>query len=660
MRKNLFGFNIIVMIYILSLATGYALFGGSLFVNGTASTVEYYDGVKLPTEPVRLDSVNNTYYIGTELTGIPFSSEEWVDDTYTLNFQKSGDMVPNLKKEQQTSYTVSFTNPTVLSYTDNNIEIEILDDTENEIVSANSIVSKLVVNKGETVDVTFNINTKFTSVNTNNSVKAKISYMLQGSRRYFYFIVNYIGDPNYRKDAVLTTGGNFQKLLNTYKANITEVTFDANTLEVGSYVAMYDISSDGDGTVLGVIKDDSNNSGKYILHIMFDNDIIYGNSDSSNLFYQFSSLTGINNISVFDTSKIVNMYRMFRNCVKLNDLNLSNFNTENVTNMSQIFTNCSILSRLDVSNFNTSNVSEMSAMFYGCSQITELDLTNFDTSKVTNMYEMFTSCKKLESLIISNFNTSNVKLMNEMFQDCVSLKNLDLSNFDTSNVTNMAYMFKNCNKLENLNLSNFNTSKVTNMTFFLSGCANLTELNLSNFNTSKVTNMYAMFHQCSKLRNVSIDNFNTTSVSNFGYMFNGCELLTEINVNVLNTSNAKNMEFMFGNCSALKQLNLRGFDTSKVTNIGYMFYNCTELAELDVSNFNTFNVTQITRMFQNCLKLTSIDLSSFDLTNVTNTDNVFADCQNLTTVYVKTQSDLEKLSSSIGKPDNVVVQLKNA
>ena len=102
MRKNLFGFNIIVMIYILSLATGYALFGGSLFVNGTASTVEYYDGVKLPTEPVRLDSVNNTYYIGTELTGIPFSSEEWVDDTYTLNFQKSGDMVPNLKKDLKT------------------------------------------------------------------------------------------------------------------------------------------------------------------------------------------------------------------------------------------------------------------------------------------------------------------------------------------------------------------------------------------------------------------------------------------------------------------------------------------------------------------------------------------------------------------------------
>ena len=531
MRKNLFGFNIIVMIYILSLATGYALFGGSLFVNGTASTVEYYDGVKLPTEPVRLDSVNNTYYIGTELTGIPFSSEEWVDDTYTLNFQKSGDMVPNLKKEQQASYTVSFTNPTVLSYTDNNIEIEILDDTENEILSANAVVSKLVVNKGETVDVTFNINTKFTSVNTNNSVKAKISYMLQGSRRYFYFIVNYIGDPNYRKDAVLTTGGNFQNLISTYKANITEVTFDANTLEVGSYVAMYDISSDGDGTVLGVIKDDSNNSGKYILHIMFDNDIIYGNSDSGLLFSQFTNLSKINNINLLNTSKVTYMGDMFYNCSNLTSLDLSSFDTSNVLQMGYMFAKCSKLLSLNINNFNTSKVTNMRNMFGECASLTSLDLSNFNTSKVTNMSEMFTSCSKLTNLVISSFDTSNVTNMGVMFSGCKQLSTLDLSNFNTSKVISMADMFQGCNNLVSLNISSFDTSKITNMRYIIANCTKLSTLDLSNFDTSSVTLMDYMFMKCLNLTTLDISNFNTKKVTNMSAMFNGCSKITSLNLN---------------------------------------------------------------------------------------------------------------------------------
>ena len=74
----------------------------------------------------------------------------------------------------------------------------------------------------------------------------------------------------------------------------------------------------------------------------------------------------------------------------------------------------------------------------------------------------------------------------------------------------------------------------------------------------------------------------------------------------------------------------------------------------------TSNVLRVDSMFKYCYKISTLDLSSFNLTNVTNTDGMFYYCSILTTVYAKTQSDLEKLSSSSGKPDNVVVQLKNA
>ena len=196
----------------------------------------------------------------------------------------------------------------------------------------------------------------------------------------------------------------------------------------------------------------------------------------------------------------------------LEDLNLSIFNTSNVTSMKKMFAYCSSLTSLDLSNFNTSNVTSMDDLFWQCESLTDLDLSGFTTSNVTDMSSMFYGCSSLTSLKLSNFNTSNVTDMRFMFYNCSSLTILDLSGFNTSNVTDMSDMFYSCSSLISLDLSSFNTLNVTDMGSMFSGCSSLTSLDLSNFNTSKVKIMQDMFYGCLKLQTeINIMNASTTA-----------------------------------------------------------------------------------------------------------------------------------------------------
>ena len=206
-------------------------------------------------------------------------------------------------------------------------------------------------------------------------------------------------------------------------------------------------------------------------------DTIVANADCQMMFYGFSSLTSIENLSMLDTRNATTMSGMFQGCTSLTNLVLQGFDTSKVTNMAYMFFECSNLISLDLSRFNTSSVTDMQAMFYGCSNLISLDLQSFNTSSVTNMEYMFNKCKQLTEL--------------------------DIQNFDTSEVTRMTGMFQGCTSITSLDLQSFNTALVTDMTFMFSGCSNLTELNIQSFDTSKVNNMYCMFSDCRSI--ISID-----------------------------------------------------------------------------------------------------------------------------------------------------------
>ncbi|MCR5454751.1 MAG: BspA family leucine-rich repeat surface protein, partial [Bacteroidales bacterium] len=221
----------------------------------------------------------------------------------------------------------------------------------------------------------------------------------------------------------------------------------------------------------------------------------------SNLFYGFTNLESIENLSYLYTANVTDMNNMFSDCKKLTAIDLSKFNTTNVTSMYQMFCNCAELTSLDLSSFNTEKVTDMNGMFYNCSALTTLDLSSFNTANVTYMYQMFYFCSALTTLNLRSFNTENVTDMSSMFYRCSALTTLDLSRFKTAKVTDMSQMFCNCAALESLDLSSFNTANVTKMDHMFQGCSSLTTILVSSdWSTSndQLSSSY-MFSYCGKL-----------------------------------------------------------------------------------------------------------------------------------------------------------------
>lgn len=230
-----------------------------------------------------------------------------------------------------------------------------------------------------------------------------------------------------------------------YKSKVTKIVTKDNTNIPVTAIESWDVSQDGNGSVIAYIEDDETGNGTYKVTIGGKGKV-FANEDSSYLFYNFSNLKEID-LTKLDTSNVTNMRSMFLGCYTLISLNISNFDTHNVTDMDSMFDGCNNLINLDVSSFDTSNVTNMRYMFWDCFNLKTLDVSNFNTSKVTNMLFMFYGCNKLNVIDVSNFNTSKVTNMYYMFGNCNNLTNLDLSNFDISKVTDMRGMFNWCSNL---------------------------------------------------------------------------------------------------------------------------------------------------------------------------------------------------------------------
>ncbi len=336
--------------------------------------------------------------------------------------------------------------------------------------------------------------------------------------------LNIVGSQNTRMMATNDSNGT---LWNRKQSTVTKIVFQDSINKIEGESESWDISSTKNKTVMARLVPNTDDTTTNTLYIQGTGGVI-ANYNSSDLFYNFSKLTEIENINLLDTSNVTGMSAMFSGCSSLTSLDVSNFDTSQVTSMSSMFYKCSKLPSLDVSNFDTSQVTNMKQIFFVCSSLTSLDVSKFDTSQVTSMYYMFFDCESLTSLDVSNFNTSKVTDMYGMFSRCDGLTSLDLSNFDTSNVTNMDSMFSYCSSLTSLDVSNFNTSNVTNMKSMFDGCSNLTSLDLSNFDTSQVTNMSNMFHQCYSLTSLDLSNFDTSQVTNMIGMFFYCSSLTNL------------------------------------------------------------------------------------------------------------------------------------
>lgn len=189
--KKIYIISIIIFIYILFLSVGYAFFSESLTINGVASTVEYYEGTKLPTTPIILDTENNHYTTeSAHKNYLDWNSETWQDDTLEVHYQKKFGIVIGNKT---VTYTASFINPTVLDYTDGNISVEITKNDSGGVKEASGSISSSTIKQGEAATIEVTIKHNFLTRYGSDSVTATITYNLQQKQRTFYFIVYFDG-----------------------------------------------------------------------------------------------------------------------------------------------------------------------------------------------------------------------------------------------------------------------------------------------------------------------------------------------------------------------------------------------------------------------------------------------------------------------------------
>lgn len=193
-NKKLKIISTIVAIFICLISVGYAFFNDSLTINGVASTVDYYSGTMLPTNPIMLKPNDNLYSTyDTPRSKLSLRVEHWVGDTFIAIWNKGAGIVYSKKT---ITYTVSFSNPTELPYTNGQVSTRIENNKYGYVRSADATISKTELKPGEAVEINLAITSTFPSRWEDQDVIATVSYELQGETRYFYFIIKYRGWDN--------------------------------------------------------------------------------------------------------------------------------------------------------------------------------------------------------------------------------------------------------------------------------------------------------------------------------------------------------------------------------------------------------------------------------------------------------------------------------
>ena len=239
--------------------------------------------------------------------------------------------------------------------------------------------------------------------------------------------LNIVGSQNTKMMAINNYDGT---LWNRKQKTVTKIVFQDSINKIEGESESWDISSAKNKTVMARLVPNTGDTITNTLYIQGNGGVI-ANYNSSDLFYNFSKLTEIENVNLLDTSNVTDMSHMFQSCIKLTNIDLSSFDTSQVTNMGEMFSGSTRLIILDVSNFDTSQITDMSYMFENCSSLTSLDVSNFDTSNVTNMNYMFKNCSKLTSLDFRNATFDKVTSYNNMFYGTSSAINIITKNATT-------------------------------------------------------------------------------------------------------------------------------------------------------------------------------------------------------------------------------------
>ena len=97
---------------------------------------------------------------------------------------------------------------------------------------------------------------------------------------------------------------------------------------------------------------------------------------------------------------------------KATSIDCSGLDTSNVMYMNWMFRNCENLASLDLSNFDTFMVEDVELAFAYCENLRTLDLSSWDFTNIYDLSDTFTSCKNLTIYINSEETLAIIESLN--------------------------------------------------------------------------------------------------------------------------------------------------------------------------------------------------------------------------------------------------------
>lgn len=129
------------------------------------------------------------------------------------------------------------------------------------------------------------------------------------------------------------------------------------------------------------------------------------------------------------------------------DVDLNFINTSQITDMSHLFKKFPNFNG-DIDLWNVSNVKDFNAMFKDCKKLEQMNLTHWNVEKCKDFSDMFYNCKSLKTIgDISNWDISKAKFMINMFDGCSSLV-LDLSKWKFPERCQTMYITRGANNIK--------------------------------------------------------------------------------------------------------------------------------------------------------------------------------------------------------------------
>ena len=194
------------------------------------------------------------------------------------------------------------------------------------------------------------------------------------------------------------------------------------------------------------------------------------NASNYTMMFAFNRTLEQLDLSAWDFTGIVGIYRMFYGCLKLKHCKT---NFAGIPAMQSVFEGCAALVSVDTQNWDLCNTVDISACFKGCTSLKMLDVLNWKVSNLQSISEMCCDCENLESFEAARWDTSSLIRAKAVFMRCTRLKFVNINSWDFHKVQDVSRLFAGCESMFYLacdGLNKYNLLEKCNTTKVFDGC----------------------------------------------------------------------------------------------------------------------------------------------------------------------------------------------